>query len=106
MILSDINVPGMDGVELLREIKRRRPDLAEPKMRAYRAAEKSGQQDRAQHGGSRNGEKNRADQHDDAERVRKVVGKSGRGARPSTHSYIFNVCCALADQVNCSCARR
>ena len=35
MILSDINVPGMDGVELLREIKRRRPDLAVIMVTAY-----------------------------------------------------------------------
>jgi CheY-like chemotaxis protein len=35
VILSDINVPGMDGLTLLREIKRRRPDLPVMMVTAY-----------------------------------------------------------------------
>ena len=35
VILSDINMPGMDGLALLREIKARRPDLPVMMMTAY-----------------------------------------------------------------------
>jgi CheY-like chemotaxis protein len=35
VILSDINMPAMDGLELLREIKRRRPDLPVMMVTAY-----------------------------------------------------------------------
>ena len=35
MILSDINMPGMDGLALLRQIKRRRPDLPVMMVTAY-----------------------------------------------------------------------
>ena len=35
VILSDINMPGMDGLSLLREIKRRRPDLPVMMVTAY-----------------------------------------------------------------------
>jgi CheY-like chemotaxis protein len=35
VILSDINMPGMDGLTLLHEIKRRRPDLAVMMVTAY-----------------------------------------------------------------------
>ena len=35
MILSDINMPGMDGLALLREIKQRRPDLPVMMVTAY-----------------------------------------------------------------------
>ena len=35
VILSDINMPGMDGLELLGEIKHRRPDLPVMMVTAY-----------------------------------------------------------------------
>jgi CheY-like chemotaxis protein len=35
VILSDINMPGMDGLTLLREIKQRRPDLPVMMVTAY-----------------------------------------------------------------------
>ena len=35
VILSDINMPGMDGLSLLREIKLRRPDLPVMMVTAY-----------------------------------------------------------------------
>jgi CheY-like chemotaxis protein len=35
VILSDINMPGMDGLALLREIKKRRPDLPVMMVTAY-----------------------------------------------------------------------
>jgi two-component system, response regulator, stage 0 sporulation protein F len=35
VILSDINMPGMDGLTLLDEIKRRRPDLPVMMVTAY-----------------------------------------------------------------------
>ena len=35
MILSDINMPGMDGLALLREIKLRRPELPVMMVTAY-----------------------------------------------------------------------
>jgi CheY-like chemotaxis protein len=34
-VLSDINMPGMDGLQLLREIKQRRPDLPVMMVTAY-----------------------------------------------------------------------
>ena len=35
VILSDINMPGMDGIQLLGEIKQRRPDLPVMMVTAY-----------------------------------------------------------------------
>ena len=35
VILSDINMPGMDGLELLREVKQKRPDLPVMMVTAY-----------------------------------------------------------------------
>lgn len=35
VILSDINMPGMDGLALLREVKRRRPELPVMMVTAY-----------------------------------------------------------------------
>ena len=35
VILSDINIPGMDGLTLMREIKTRRPDLPVMMVTAY-----------------------------------------------------------------------
>jgi CheY-like chemotaxis protein len=35
VILSDINMPGMDGLDLLREVKRRWPDLPVMMVTAY-----------------------------------------------------------------------
>src|SRR5215468_3228260 len=35
VILSDINMPGMDGIALLREVKERRPDLPVIMVTAY-----------------------------------------------------------------------
>jgi CheY-like chemotaxis protein len=35
VILSDINMPGMDGLALLREVKQRRPDLPVMMVTAY-----------------------------------------------------------------------
>jgi CheY-like chemotaxis protein len=35
VILSDINMPGMDGLELLREVKQRRPGLPVMMVTAY-----------------------------------------------------------------------
>ena len=35
VILSDINMPGMDGLELLREVKKRRPELPVMMVTAY-----------------------------------------------------------------------
>jgi CheY-like chemotaxis protein len=40
VILSDINMPGMDGLALLREIKHRRPELPVMMVTAYGDAER------------------------------------------------------------------
>ena len=40
VILSDINMPGMDGLQLLREIKTRRPELPVLMVTAYGDAER------------------------------------------------------------------
>ena len=40
VILSDINMPGMDGLTLLREIKQRRPNLPVIMVTAYRDDER------------------------------------------------------------------
>jgi CheY-like chemotaxis protein len=40
VILSDINMPGMDGLALLREIKKRRPELPVMMLTAYDDAER------------------------------------------------------------------
>jgi CheY-like chemotaxis protein len=42
VILSDINMPGMDGLTLLREIKRTRPDLPVMMVTAYGDDERRG----------------------------------------------------------------
>src|SRR5215472_11949117 len=42
VILSDINMPVMDGLELLREIKTRRPDLPVMMVTAYGDDERRG----------------------------------------------------------------
>jgi CheY-like chemotaxis protein len=41
VILSDINMPGMDGLELLGELKQRRPDLPVMMVTAYGDDERS-----------------------------------------------------------------
>jgi CheY-like chemotaxis protein len=41
VILSDINMPGMDGLELLGEVKQRRPDLPVMMVTAYGDDERS-----------------------------------------------------------------
>ena len=45
VILSDINMPGMDGLELLREVKQRRPDLPVMMVTAYGDEERRRQAD-------------------------------------------------------------
>jgi CheY-like chemotaxis protein len=56
-VLSDINMPGMDGLQLLAEIKQRRPDLPVMMVTAY------GDDDR----------RRRADEHGAAEFLTKPV---------------------------------
>jgi CheY-like chemotaxis protein len=43
VILSDINMPGMDGLTLLRHIKQRWPDLSVMMVTAYGDEERRGQ---------------------------------------------------------------
>jgi len=47
VILSDINMPGMDGLTLLREIKTRRPDLPVMMVTAYGDEERRRQAEQA-----------------------------------------------------------
>ena len=47
VILSDINMPGMDGLSLLREIKTRRPDLTVMMVTAYGDEERRRQAEEA-----------------------------------------------------------
>jgi CheY-like chemotaxis protein len=47
VILSDINMPGMDGLTLLREIKERRPDLPVMMVTAYGDEERRRQAEEA-----------------------------------------------------------
>ena len=47
VILSDINMPGMDGLSLLREIKARRPDLPVMMVTAYGDEERRRQAEEA-----------------------------------------------------------
>src|SRR6201981_3123807 len=47
VILSDINMPGMDGLSLLREIRQRRPDLPVMMVTAYRDDERRRQAEAA-----------------------------------------------------------
>ena len=47
VILSDINMPGMDGLTLLREIKQRRPDLPVMMVTAYGDEERRRQAEQA-----------------------------------------------------------
>src|SRR5271156_3795342 len=47
VILSDINMPGMDGLELLRQVKQRRPDLPVMMVTAYGDEERRRQAEQA-----------------------------------------------------------
>jgi CheY-like chemotaxis protein len=47
VILSDINMPGMDGLSLLREVKRLRPDLPVMMVTAYGDEERRRQAEQA-----------------------------------------------------------
>jgi CheY-like chemotaxis protein len=47
VILSDINMPGMDGLSLLREVKRLRPDLPVMMVTAYGDEERRQQAEQA-----------------------------------------------------------